>query len=406
MRVLGVAVRALDELPEDVTADTVETGLIFVGLIGMIDPARPEVKQAVEKARTAGIRPIMITGDHPLTARYIAAELGIGRNGSTPSGQPGGNGDMKVVTGRDLENMTPEELERVVAETNVFARVSPEHKLLIVQALQNRGHLVAMTGDGVNDAPALRKADIGLAMGITGTDVSKEASDMVLLDDNFATIVAAVEEGRTIYDNIRKFIRYTLSSNAAEIWVMLVAPFLGMPLPLLALQILWINLVTDGLPGLALSVEVSEPDTMERPPHPPNESIFARGLGWSVIWVGFLMGTISLGIGWWYWQQGAGIELVRTLIFTTIVLAQMFFVLSLRSSRHSVFQIGFFSNRALIGAVALTILLQFVVVYVPFMQAVFDTTALPLRELLLSFVLASLLFWVVEIEKWIRRRRG
>jgi Ca2+-transporting ATPase len=394
MRVLGVAVRALDELPSEVTMDTVEQGLIFVGLTGMIDPARPEVMQAVATAKTAGIRTIMITGDHPLTARYIAQELGIA----------GGNGSEPVMTGQELEGMPAEEMEEVVARTNVFARVSPEHKLLIVQALQKHGHIAAMTGDGVNDAPALRKADIGLAMGITGTDVTKEASDMVLLDDNFATIVAAVEEGRTIYDNIRKFIRYTLGSNTAEIWVMLAAPFLGMPLPLVALQILWINLVTDGLPGLALAVEKAEPNTMQRPPHPPGESIFARGLGWSILWVGLLMGSLSLGYGWWYWERSADMEVVRTLVFTTIVLAQMFFVLSLRSTRYSLFQIGVFTNPAMLGAVALTIVLQLLVIYVPFMQAVFETTALPLRELLISVLLGLALFVVVEMEKWVRRR--
>jgi Ca2+-transporting ATPase len=404
MRVLGVAVRALDDLPPEVTVDTVEQGLIFVGLTGMIDPARPEVKQAVDTAKTAGCRPIMITGDHPLTARYIAQELGFITNGPGPEGEVGSNGGEPVITGRELEGMPAEELEEVVARTNVFARVSPEHKLLIVQALQKRGHIAAMTGDGVNDAPALRKADIGLAMGITGTDVTKEASDMVLLDDNFATIVAAVEEGRTIYDNIRKFIRYTLGSNTAEIWVMLIAPFLGMPLPLVALQILWINLVTDGLPGLALAVEETEPNTMQRPPHPPGESIFARGLGWSILWVGLLMGTLSLGYGWWYWKRGADIEVVRTLIFTTIVLAQMFFVLSLRSTRYSIFQIGVFTNPALLGAVALTVLLQLLVIYVPFMQAIFETTALSLPELLISILLGLVLFVVVEVEKWVRRR--
>ncbi len=273
MRVLGVACRSVDEPPEEGKGDTVEQELIFVGLAGMIDPARTEVQQAVQTCRQAGIRPIMITGDHPLTAGYIARELGFDTNG-------------KVLTGQELERMSSQELEETVAHTSVYARVSPEHKLKIVEALQKGGQIAAMTGDGVNDAPALKKADIGVAMGITGTDVSKEAADMVLLDDNFATIVAAVEEGRTIYDNIRKFIKYTLSSNAGEIWVMILAPFLGMPLPLLPVQILWINLVTDGLPGLALGVEKAERDTMQRPPYPPNENIFARHraryhLGWT-----------------------------------------------------------------------------------------------------------------------------
>ncbi len=403
MRVLGVAVRAIDAIPADVSVETIEHNLIFVGLVGMIDPARAEVKDAVATCKTAGIRPIMITGDHPLTARFIAEELGIASDsmgGSEPSTR---DGSTRVVTGQELEGMPPEELERLVANTNVFARVSPEHKLLIVQALQKQGHIVAMTGDGVNDAPALKKADIGVAMGITGTDVSKEAADMVLLDDNFATIVAAVEEGRTIYDNIRKFIRYMLSANAAEVWLMLVAPFLGMPLPLTPLQILWINLVTDGLPGLALGVEKSEPDTMQRPPHPTGEGIFARGLGWSIIWVGILMGSISIGLGWWYWSQGAPIDLVRTIVFTTIVFSEMGYVLSIRSSTYSIFQIGLFTNRFLLGAVALTVVLQLLVVYVPFLQVIFETQALSGLDLLLCAVAGSALFFFVELEKWIRR---
>jgi len=398
MRVLGGAVRALDELPDEVSPESVETDLIFVGLVGMIDPARAEVKDAVATCKTAGIRPIMITGDHPLTARYIAQELGIASGADQ-------NGGPRVMTGQELENISDEELEEVVGSVNVFARVSPEHKLRIVDALQKKGHIAAMTGDGVNDAPALRKADIGVAMGITGTDVSKEAADMVLLDDNFATIVAAVEEGRTIYDNIRKFIRYMLSANAAEVWIMLVAPLIGMPLPLLPLQILWINLVTDGLPGLALGVEKSEPNTMQRPPHPPNESVFARGLGWSIIWVGVLMGSVSLGVGWWYWQQGAPIELVRTMVFTTIVLSEMFYVLSIRSSLFSLFQIGIFSNRALLGAVVLTLLLQLAVIYLPFMNVIFETTPLTPQDLLVTVVFGLVLFAAVEIEKWIKRQR-
>ncbi|NMC79587.1 MAG: HAD-IC family P-type ATPase, partial [Chloroflexi bacterium] len=242
MRVLGLAFQPLTELKENPTSDSLERDLIFVGMVGMIDPARPEVKAAVQTAQTAGIKPIMITGDHPLTALHIASELGITQQ-------------SKVITGQELSVLSIEKLEQQVEDTPVYARVSPEHKLKIVQALQDKGHVVAMTGDGVNDAPALKKADIGVAMGITGTDVSKEASDMVLLDDNFATIVAAVKEGRRIYDNIRKFVKYTMTSNAGEIWVMLLAPFLGMPLPLTPIQILWVNLVTDGLPGLALTIE-------------------------------------------------------------------------------------------------------------------------------------------------------
>ena len=273
MRVLGVAFRWLENAPENPTEADVEHSLIFIGMSSMIDPARPEVRVAVATTRAAGVRPVMITGDHPLTALHIAKELGIATND-------------KVLTGQELEKMTVDELKAVVEDLSVYARVSPEHKLKIVQALQETGQIVAMTGDGVNDAPALKRADIGVAMGITGTDVSKEAADMVLLDDNYATIVAAVEEGRRIYDNIRKFIRYTMTSNAGEIWVMLLAPFLGMPLPLLPLQILWVNLVTDGLPGLALTVEPAERDTMQRPPHPPRRASSDAAWGAiSLLWV-------------------------------------------------------------------------------------------------------------------------
>jgi Ca2+-transporting ATPase len=387
-RVLGVAFRPLDDKPEPADEAALERTMTFIGLVGMIDPPRPEVRKAVATAKAAGMRPVMITGDHPLTARQIAWELGIASNG-----QP--------LTGRDLGQMSVDDLEEVVDQVAVYARVSPEHKLKVVQALQDRGQIVAMTGDGVNDAPALKKADIGVAMGITGTDVSKEAADMVLLDDNFATIVAAVREGRTIYDNIRKFIKYTLTSNAGEIWVMLLAPLAGMPLPLLPLQILWINLVTDGLPGLALGVEPPEPDTMRRPPHHPQENIFGRGLGRHVIWVGLLMGLVSLGMGYWTWR--AGWDNWQTMLFTTLTLSQMGHALAVRS-RDSLFKVGLLSNKALLGAVLLTFGLQLAVVYVPFLQNLFKTTALSPGELIISLVLSTIVFWGVELEKWLIRR--
>jgi Ca2+-transporting ATPase len=390
MRVLAIAARSLDSLPEKIDAPSVERELILVGLTGMIDPARPEVKDAVNTCRTAGIRPIMITGDHPLTAAFIASELGIGDGG-------------EVITGSMLEKIGVDDLEKTVFSNSVYARVTPEHKLKIVQALQKRGEIAAMTGDGVNDAPALKRADIGVAMGITGTDVTKEAADMVLLDDNFATIVAAVEVGRTIYDNIRKFIKYTLTSNAGEIWVMLLGPLFGMPLPLLPLQILWINLVTDGLPGLAMAVEPTEPDTMRRPPYPPNENIFARGMASHVLWVGLLMGVVSLAVGYWYW--GSADPHWQTMVFTTITLSQMGHAMAIRSERFSLFQIGLLSNKALLGAVLLTFVLQLAVIYLPFLQEVFETTALPLPYLLLSLVLSMVVFAAVEFEKAIRRRR-
>ena len=287
IRVLAVGLRRLWSF--DGAGEELEDGLTFFGMVGMIDPARPEARDAVETCKRAGIRPVMITGDHPLTAGYIATELGIAEDGF-------------ILTGRDLTGLSSEELVNLVEEVPVYARVSPEHKLTIIEAMQGNGHIVAMTGDGVNDAPALRKADIGVAMGVTGTDVSKEAADMVLTDDNFATIVAAVEQGRVIYDNIRKFIKYLLTSNSAEILVMLAGPFLGLGLPLLPLQILWINLVTDGPPALALSAEPAEQGIMRRPPHPPDEGVFARGLGRHVVWVGALMALVSLATGLWYSQ--------------------------------------------------------------------------------------------------------
>lgn len=390
MRVLGVAFRPLTDRPSGDREEDLERDLVFVGLVGMIDPPRPEVKTAVMTCREAGIRPIMITGDHPLTARHIALQLGISSE------------DAQLLTGQQLDAMTVEELENVIEDTSVFARVSPEHKLKIVQALQDRGHVVAMTGDGVNDAPALRKADIGVAMGITGTDVAKEAADMVLLDDNFATIVSAVEEGRTVYDNIRKFIKYTLTSNAGEIWVMLLGPFLGMPLALLPLQILWVNLVTDGLPGLGLAMEPAESGTMRRPPYRLRESIFGRGLGVDIVWVGLLMGLVSLAIGQWGWLNRSATW--QTMVFTTLTLSQMGNALAIRSERDSLFRIGFRSNRMILGAVLLTFVLQLAVVYVPWLQGVFETVPLPPHELLISLAASTLVFWAIEIKKWWARR--
>jgi P-type Ca2+ transporter type 2C len=390
MRVLGVAYRPWDKLPGEIDEEGVERDLVFVGMIGMIDPARPEVKEAVQKCRSAGIRPVMITGDHPLTARYIAEELGIFTGG-------------RLLTGADLANLSIQELEEIVDEVDVYARVSPEIKFNIVQALQNRGHIAAMTGDGVNDAPALRRADIGVAMGITGTDVTKEAADMVLLDDNFATIVAAVEEGRTIYDNIRKFIKYTMTSNSGEIWVMLFGPFLGMPLPLVPLQILWINLVTDGLPGLAMAFEPSERDVMRRKPFHPKENIFGRGMGRQILWIGVLMAVVSLGLGYSEWAVGN--LNWQTMLFTTLTLSQMGNALAIRSNKDSLFKIGILSNRTMIGAVLLTFVLQLGVIYLPFFQEIFETRPLAMGELVLCLVLSTVVFWGVELEKWIFIRR-
>ena len=310
---------------------------------------------------------------------------------------------MRVLTGADLDRLELPELEKVVGDVSVFARVAPEHKMKIVQALQDTGEITAMTGDGVNDAPALRKADIGVAMGITGTDVAKEAADMVLLDDNFATIVAAVKEGRVIYDNIRKFIKYLMATNIGELFVMLAAPFLGMPLPLLPLQILWMNLVTDGLPALALGFEPPEQDAMGRPPHPPNESIFARGLGTHILWAGPLMGVVALMTGFVFWN--AGDEVWQTMLFTVLTLGQMFHVMAIRLERESLFTRGPYTNPYLFWAVIATIVLQGALIYVPFLQDLFELKALDYWHILMAFALASTIFWVIEVQKWVLRRR-
>ena len=393
MRVLGIAFRSVpDTLSLDAPAGLaqLESNLTFVGLVGMIDPPRPEVRAAVETCRAAGIRPVMITGDHPLTARQIAFELGI-----SPQ-------DGRVLTGQDLTKMTVDDLEAVVEEISVYARVSPEHKLNIVQALQKRGHVVAMTGDGVNDAPALKRADIGVAMGITGTDVSKEAAEMVLLDDNFTTIVAAVEEGRAIYDNIRKFIKFSLAGNLGKVLTVLVAPLLGMPLPFTPFQILWMNLVTDGVLGLGMSVEPPERDTMRRSPISPKESIFARGLAWHIVWLGVLIGLIALGIGLWAWSTGQAAW--QTMVLSSVIFAQIFQALAIRSSRDSLFTIGLLSNKPLLAAAAAIFVLQLGVIYLPFTHSLFNTVPLTAGQLAITIAASSIILWAVELEKWWRRR--
>jgi Ca2+-transporting ATPase len=390
MRVLSVAFQLLESCPVGEVKDKLEQNLTFVGLVGMVDPARPEVKEAVLTCRNAGIRPVMITGDQALTAQHIARELGIATND-------------RILTGQELAQLSGAELEALVEDVSVYARVSPQHKLDIVQALQNRGHIVAMTGDGVNDAPALKKADIGVAMGITGTDVAKEAADMVLLDDNFATIVAATKEGRVIYDNIRKFIKYTLTGNCGELWVIVVAPFLGMPLPLLPLQILWINLLGDGLLALALSLEPAERQIMRRPPYNPDESIFGRGVGRDILWVGLLLGLVLLAIAYGYWSNGQ--VSWQTMVFTTLAFSRMGLAETMRFERDSVFRMSLLSNKPLLAAVALTFGLQLAVIYVPFLQGVFKTTPLSGVELLVSLALSTVVFWAMEVDKWLLRRR-
>jgi len=390
LRGLGFGLRVWDEIPDPLTSERVETGLTLVGIVGMMDPPRPEAREAVTLCRTAGIRPVMITGDHPLTARVIAKRIGIL------------DGDGKaVMTGRELEQLSLEEFESRVEKIRVYARVAPEQKLKIVKALQDKGQFVAMTGDGVNDAPALKQADIGVAMGITGTDVSKEAAHMILLDDNFATIVKTVREGRRIFDNIRKFIKYTMTSNSGEIWTIFLAPFLGLPIPLLPIHILWINLVTDGVPGLALAAEPGEKNIMRRPPRHPQESIFAHGLGVHIIWVGLLMGAVSIITQAWFidsshthWQ---------TMVFTVLCLSQMGHVLAIRSEKESFFSQGALSNKPLLGAVLLTFGLQMATVYVPFLNPIFKTEPLSAEELIITILLSSIVFLAVEIEKTVKR---
>jgi P-type Ca2+ transporter type 2C len=391
MRVLAVAFRALE--PSETGADEKKTeqNLTYVGMLGLIDPPRPEAAPAVARCKQAGIRPVMITGDHPLTARYIATQVGI--DGSAPA-----------VTGAQLDRMSGADLDAIAGAARVYARVSPEHKLKIVESLQRRGNVVAMTGDGVNDAPALKRADIGVAMGITGTEVAKEAAAMVLLDDNFATIVAAVEEGRVIYDNVRKFLRYILGTNSGEIFVMLFALLVRMPLALLPIQILWMNLVTDGLPALATTVEPAEPDTMQRPPRNTMESFFSRGMGRQIIWVGLIMGTLSLAVGYGYWRTAD--PRWQTILFTTLTFAQMAHVLAIRSERRSLLSIGLFSNAPLLGAVALTVALQLAIIYWPALRGVFKTAALTPAELAITFAVPVAIFAGVELEKWRLRRRG
>lgn len=391
LRVLAFAYRKWDHLPEEITADAIEKDLIMLGLTGMMDPPREEAKEAVKLCQSAGIKPVMITGDHPVTARVIAARLGILDD------------PRNVLTGPELDRLSEEELKEKAGQIRVYARVAPEQKLKIVKALQEKGEFVAMTGDGVNDAPALKRADIGIAMGITGTDVSKEASHMILLDDNFATIVKAVREGRRIYDNIRKFIRYAMTTNSGEIWTIFLAPFLGLPIPLLPIHILWINLVTDGLPGLALAAEPEEKGIMKRPPRHPNESIFAHGMAASIIWVGFLIGGISL------FGQAAAIHMQsvkwQTIVFTVLCLSQLSQVLAIRSEKESLFKIGLFSNKPLLGAVLLTFFLQMAVIYVPPLQSVFKTIPLTPAELLACIGLSSVVFFAIEINKWLVRRK-
>lgn len=389
-RVLAFARRDFTALPEQLEPEAIEQNLTFLGLVALIDPPRAEVPQAVADCLTAGITPVMITGDHAGTAMAIARRLGITQD------------EQAMLSGEELAKLSDESFARVVESIRVYARVTPEQKLRIVKALQANGEFVAMTGDGVNDAPALKRAGIGVAMGQKGTDVAREASDMVLLDDDFTTIVRAIRAGRSIFDNIRKFIKYTMSSNSGEIWTLFLAPFLGLPIPLLPIHILWINLITDGLPGLALTAESAEKGIMQRAPRLPEENIFAHGMWQHIVWVGLFIGGISIAAMAWgisrnvaYWQ---------TMVFTVLTVSQLFHSLAVRSESASLFSIGLFSNLPMLGAVMLTLLLQLAVIYLPALNSIFYTQPLPMFDLAVCLALSSLVLFAVEIEKWLIRR--
>lgn len=392
LRVLGFAYKLWKVLPAKSSTEEAESDMHFLGLAGIIDPPRDEVHHAVQQCKTAGIVPVMITGDHPLTAKTIAQRIGILNN----------ENDL-LVTGHELAGMDCESFEAKVEKIKVYARVSPEQKLYIVKALQKKGHFVAMTGDGVNDAPSLKRANIGVAMGITGTDVSKEAAHMILLDDNFSTIVKAIREGRRIYDNILKFIKYLMTTNSGELWTLLLGPLIGLPIALLPIHILWVNLISDGLPAITLSFEKAEKNIMKRPPRAPGENIFANGRGYHIIWVGLLMAGIALSTQAFsiahnlHWQ---------TIVFNVICLTQMAHVMAIRSETQSLFTIGLFSNKPLLASVALSFILQFVVTYTPVLQPIFSTQSLTFYEFLAVGGLSSLLFFAVEIEKAFARKKA
>ncbi len=393
LRVLALARRDHPRLPDTNDIESVESGLQLLGLMALIDPPRPQALAAVRDCISAGITPVMITGDHPATARAIAHRLGI-VDGA----------EAALLTGVELAAMDDAELRQRVGTVRIYARVDPSQKIRIVEALQATGEFVAMTGDGVNDAPALKRADIGVAMGKGGTDVAREASRLVLLDDNFATIVAAVREGRRIYDNIRKFVRYAMTGNSGEIWTIFLAPMLLLPIPLLPIHILWVNLVTDGLPGLALAAEPAERGVMQRPPRPPTESLFANGMWQHILGVGLLIGGLCLGVQAWALAQGN--THWQTMVFTVLTLSQMVHVMAIRSEYDPLWHIGLGSNRPLLGAVLLTFALQLATIYVPALNPIFKTQALSLVELLICLGAAGAVGVVVELEKAWRRRAG
>ncbi len=416
LRVLAIAYRAVPTPPQEMSHETVEKDLIFLGLIGMIDPARPEVPPAIEQARHAGIRTIMITGDFPDTAAAIGQTIGLLLPG------------RQVMAGAQLDQLDDAGLQRALDTTDVFARVSPQHKMRIVDALKAKGAVVAMTGDGVNDAPALKRADIGIAMGITGTDVAKETAAMVLTDDNYVSIVSAVEQGRIIYANIRKFVFFLLSSNVAEIMIIFLATLAGLPTPLTAIQLLWLNLVTDGAPALALALEKGERDTMEYPPRPKTEPIIHGPMRLGILiqtitQTSAVLGAFAVGLYWHLDQslpagvnpllallqhnwRGVDVQYAETMAFVTLSLCELFRAFTVRSERLSIFQLGVFSNRYLLGAVALSIALLLLVIFVPALQPIFNTHPLTLPEWEVVLGLALLPAVSEEVTKWFLRRRA
>jgi Ca2+-transporting ATPase len=421
LRVLGMAYRVEPDFPDVSNPDELENDLVFTGLIGMIDPPRPEVAPALKKGNQAGIRTVMITGDYPNTARAIAESIGLLRPGH------------QVLTGPELNDMDDAALQREVVHTDVFARVSPEHKMRIVEALQANKEVVAMTGDGVNDAPSIKRANIGVAMGITGTDVAKESADMVLTDDNHVSIVSAVEQGRIIYDNIRKFVFFLLSSNVAEIMIIFLATLAGLPAPLTAIQLLWLNLITDGAPALALAMEKGDPDIMQRKPRPTDETIINRSMSLGILvqtitQTGATLTAFTLGMLWHlemmgvfpdtnplafilqYDWRGIDVQTAETMAFITLSLCELFRAYTVRSERVSIFKLGVFSNRYMQYAVGLSILLLLAVVGIPFLQPVFNTHFMSPREWAVVLSLALIPAVSEEITKaylrWSDRRRG
>jgi Ca2+-transporting ATPase len=388
LRVLFFGYKIFNTKPVEIKADA-EKDLDFLGIAAMIDPPREEVIAAIAACKTAGIKTVMITGDQALTATAIARRLGMIEQSH-----------QAVKTGADLTNLSLKELNDIVKITSVYARVSPEQKLNIVKALQANGEFVAMTGDGVNDAPSLKQADIGIAMGITGTDVSKESADMILLDDNFATIVKAVKEGRKIYDNIRKFILYILSSNLGEILTICLAPIAGFAIPLLPIHILWINLVTDGLPGLALVAEEADANIMNRPPRPPKENLFAGGLVLKIVLSGTIIGAASLFIQWWAVKEGYDVKEQQTMVFTTLCFIQLGNALSVRSVYHSILSKHLFANKRMWAAIAGTVILQLAIIYVPFLQTVLKTSYLEWKAMATILIVTAVGVFCIELIKY------